>query len=170
MSRMREMLEAAENIRPMAKKNGKNVVTFEEAAILSNAEGIEPTPDTGIRHYNSDGSIASIRTKNVAINPNSYFANRYKVKGKPGNQKMYVVVDWRAIQEQQRGNVYLKNIPCYVFVRDEMKQLQIEKIEMVSDTEFVSDFTNILDNASMAELVPLIANFGTDGTTSALPI
>lgn len=169
-SQILEVLEKAENVKPIAEKNGRKIVTFEDSVALANAEGFEPTPDTGIRKYNPDGSLAGIRTATAAINPNSFFANRYKVMGKPGAKKMGVVIDWRAIQEQQTGRVYLKTIPSYIFARDEQNNLFIEKIEKVSDSEFMSDYTNTLDNASMAKIAPLIAEFGTESVTSELPI
>ena len=181
MSKIREVLEKAEKIKPMAVKNGKKIVTFEEAITLADAEGYEPTPNTSLREYDGNGNLKGIRTRVAAINPDSYFANRYKVSGKVGHQKMSVVVDWRAIHEQNSGRCYLKHITAYVFARTEKYkdeatgevmggELYIEKVDTVSDTEFISDYTNTLDNQTMAKLIPLIDAFGTDVTTSELPI
>lgn len=163
---IREILDRAEDVKPIAEKDGKKIVTFEDAAALSDLEGVDPTPDMGIRSYNPDGSLAGIRTKAVAVNPKNYFLNRYKKSGK----MMKLVIDWRAITEQGSGTIYLKNIPCYVFRRTEEGELYIEKVESVSDTDFVSDFTNTLDEDAMKQIAPLIANFGSEITPSSLPI
>ena len=170
MSRVLEVLEKAQAVKPIARKNGKDVVSFEDAVALSNAEGFEPSPKIGVRKYNPDGSPTGIRARYVAINPDKFFANRYAVKGKAGSRKMLVVVDGRAIDEQARSKCPWKTVPAYVFTRDAENQLYISGIEMVSDEEFLSDFTNILDNANMSKLAPMIANYGADTTTSELPI
>lgn len=169
MSKIKETLEAAENVTPIAIKDGKKIVTFQDAKVLQDAEGYEPTPSTGVRRYNPDGSLAATEARVVAINEDSYFANRYKLLGK-GSKKMSVVTDWRAIQEQSSGRCYKKNLTSYVFARNEQGELYIEKIDSVSDTEFLSDYTNILDNTNMAQLVALIDAYGSDITTSEMPI
>ena len=62
-------------------------------------------------------------------------------------------------------------IPAYVIARDaETKELFVEKQVMISDSEFVSDFTNKLDNKSMAEILPLITANGSDMTADSMPI
>jgi len=166
MSRISEVLERAKEIEPIAVKNGATIVSFADAMTLANADMVEGKSDLGMRAYNPDGTIARSKARFVAINVDSYFANRYKVKSK----KMYVVTDYRAIKEQNTGKCYIKNVPCYVFYRDENGKLAIEKVMTVSDSEFISEFTNTLNNKTMAELLPLIAQFGTEVTSSELPI
>ena len=110
------------------------------------------------------------------MNPDYFFANRYKVKGAKGNQKLIVVSGhttdgYRCIKEQASGRLFIKNVPAYVFYRDsETKELVLEKQTMISDTEFISDFTNKLDNKSMAEVLPLITTSGNDVGTDTMPI
>lgn len=166
MPRVSEILEAAEKVKPIAEKDGKKIVTFEDAVALANMEGIEPTPKTGMRNYNPDGSLAGIRTRAAAINPANYFANRYYMTAK----RLKVVVDWRAIHEQASGQIYLSNIPAYVFMRDEKGVLFIEKIETISDAEFVAKYTDSLNEDAMKQIAPLIADYGSDVTATDLPI
>lgn len=171
---MLAMLEEEKDIREnrvIAEKEGQVYVDFHDAAVLNSADAYE-TDDTGLRSYNPDGSIASTGKKVHAMNPDFYFMNRYRVKSK----KMYVVSGYtadgfRAIQEQSTGRCFMKTIPCAVIVRDaDTKELVLEKITTVSDTEFMSDFTNTLDNKSMAEILPLIVNHGADMTADTMPI
>ena len=166
MASVKEILDAAEKVEPIAEKDGKKIVTFEDAVALADMEGVEPTPKTGMRTYNPDGSLARIRTRAAAINPENYFANRVmKLK-----TKFKVVIDWRAIREQASGQIYIRNIPAYVFARNEKGELFIERIETISDTEFISGYTEELNYDAMKQIAPLIANYGTDVTAIDLPI
>lgn len=167
--RMKELYEQVDKVRPLAEKDGKVLVTFKDAAVLNSYDADEPT--TGMQTRNPDGSLASTGKRVHAVNPDYFFLNRYKVKGK----KMYIVSGhttdgYRCIREQASGRVFIKTIPVYVIARDEDKNLVLEKVTTVSDTEFISDFTNTLDNKSMAEVLPLIAQGGREITANEMPI
>lgn len=166
MANIREIIDSANKVKPIAEKDGRKIVTFEDAAALANMEGIEPTPETGMRTYNPDGSLARIRSKVAAINPANYFANRYMAT----KTKLKVVVDWRAIHEQSSGQIYIKHIPAYIFMRNDKGELYIDKIENISDTEFISGYTDSLNEDAMKQIAPLIANYGSDVTATELPI
>lgn len=168
---MRETFENFEKVKPIAEKNGTKIVSYEDAKTLSDMEMYERTPDTGDRTFNPDGSLARTRVLTAAINPDKRFNNRYRIKGKIGDRKMQVVVDYRALKEQSSGQIYLKNIPCYEIGRDENGNLKLEKVITVSDTEFISDFTDKLSVDVMAQVAPLIEEHGADiSTTNAMPI
>ena len=168
--RMQELYEKADNVRPYAEKDGQVWVNFEDASILNSVNAEEPS-GTGLQTRNADGTLASSGKRVHAVNPNYFFSNRYKVKGK----KLHVVsgheaVGYRCIKEQSSGKVFVKTIPVYIFSRDEDKNLVLEKVSTISDTEFISDFTNTLDHKSMAELLPLITEYGNDMTADSMPI
>lgn len=168
--RMRSLYEKADNIKPMAEKDGQLYVSFEDAAVLNSLNAEEPK-GTGLQTRNADGSIASTGKQVHAINPDYFFLNRYKVKGK----KLHVVsghtpTGYRCIREQSKGRCFVKSIPCYVFARNDDKELVLEKVITVSDTEFISEFTNTLDHKSMAELLPLITEVGNEMTADSMPI
>ena len=77
---------------------------------------------------------------------------------------------YRCIREQSSGHVFLKSIPVYIISRNTEGNLEVEKVTTVSDTEFISDFTNTLNNKSMAEILPLITQYGNDVTADTMPI
>lgn len=170
---MLEMLEAEKDIlenRIIAEKDGAVYVSTADAAILNSANAYDHS-DTGLREYNPDGSVASTGKRVHAVNPDFYFANRYKVKAK----KLYVVsghtVDgFRCIQEQKEGRCFIKSVPCAVLVRNDNKELELEKLTTISESEFISDFNKTLDNKTMAEILPLIVNSGNDMTADSMPI
>ena len=175
MSKIQEMAELyarAEKVKPLAEKDGQKWVDFEDAATLNSLNAQEP--NTGMQTRNRDGSLASTGKTVHAVNPEYFFANRYKLKGSKGNQRVILVsghtVDgYRVIKEQSSGRVFLKTIPAYVIARGEDGKLFLEKQTVISDTEFVSDFTSKLDNKSMAEILPLIVG-GKDMSADTMPI
>lgn len=166
---MAELYARAEKIQPLAEKDGQKFVNFEDASVLNSINAQEPK--TGLQTRNHDGSLASTGKTVHAINPDYFYANRYKVKGK----KLIIVSGhttdgYRCIAEQASGRVFLKTIPAYVIARDEKtKELFLEKQTVISDTEFVSDFTSKLDNKSMAEILPLLM-VGKDMSADSMPI
>lgn len=171
---MRELFEKADNVKPMAEKDGAVFVDFNDAATLNSVNAYEGG-GTGMQQRNPDGSLASTGKTVHAMNPAYFFANRYRLRGSKGKEKLYVVaghepVGFRCIQEQEKGKIYIKTIPCYVFARDEEKNLVLEKVTTISDTEFISDFTNTLNNKSMAELLPMITSYGSGITADEMPI
>lgn len=115
--------------------------------------------------YNPDGSVARTPVKFAAVNLDNYYINRFKrVK-----DAYHIVVDYRSITEQASGSVYLKVIPAFVIKRNDDKELYLEKVVTISDTEFIADFTQSLDRESMAQIVPLLVN-GVGVSTSSLAI
>ena len=166
--RMKELYEKVDNIKPLAEKDGEVYVTFEDAAVLNSYNADEP--NTGMQTRNPDGTLASTGKTVHAVNPDYFFMNRYKVKGK----KMIIVSGhttdgYRCIKEQASGRVFLKVIPAFVIVRDADGKLALEKQTTISDVEFISEFTNKLDNKSMAEVLPLIT-VGADMSADSMPI
>lgn len=168
--RMRELYEKADNVRPFAEKDGQLYVSFEDASVLNSVNAEEPS-GTGLQTRNVDGSLASTGKRVHAVNPDYFFANRFMVKGK----KLHVVsghdpIGYRCIREQSSGHVFVKTIPVYIFSRNEDKELVLERVSTISDSEFISDFTKTLDHKSMAELLPLITEHGNDMTADSMPI
>lgn len=166
---MADLYARAEKVRPLAEVDGEKFVNFEDASVLNSINAQEPR--TGMQTRNPDGSLASTGKMVHAVNPDYFYANRYKVKGK----KLYVVSGhtpdgYRCIKEQASGKVYLKTIPAYIIARDSDGKLFLEKQTIISDTEFVSDFTNKLDNKSMAEVLPLIIDSGKEMSADTMPI
>lgn len=177
-SEMLEMLEKEQEIRAnriIAEKDGEVYVNFEDAAVLNSANAYEPE-GTGIQERNPDGSLASTGKRVHAINPDFYFSNRYREKTVNGKKKLYIVSGhtpdgFRLIQEQKRGRCFIKTIPCAVIGRDsETKELVFEKMETVTESEFISNFKDTLSNNAMATILPLIVNQGNEITTNEIPI
>ena len=167
----RELYARADSVTPFAEKDGQLYVSFSDASVL-NSVNAEEGSRTGMQTRNADGSLASTGKTVHAVNADYFFLNRYRVKSK----KLYVVsghtpTGYRCIREQSKGRTFIKNIPCYVFARDaETKELVLEKVITVSDSEFIADFTNTLDHKSMAELLPLITEHGNEMTADSMPI
>lgn len=170
-SKFTELFAKADKVNPMAEKDGQVFVTFDEAATL-NSLNMMNEAKTGMQVRNRDGSIASTGKTVHAINPEYFFANRYKKK----NKTTILVVSghdttgYRCIKEQETGKIHIKTIPCYVFVRTDDGDLKLDKVATVSDSEFISDFTNTLTHKAFAELLPMITSYGNDMTADDMPI
>lgn len=168
---MKEIIESEKGkVKPIAERNGVKIVDYADAKELSDLEMYAPTPDTGDRTFNPDGSLARTRTLHLAINPERRFNNRYRLKGKLGERKLQIVVDYRALQEQASGRVYLKSIPCYEISKGE-DGYKLDRIITVSDTEFISEFTDKLSVELMKQIAPLIEDGGNEiSETKVMPI
>ena len=164
-----EFLEKVRNVKPLAVKDGQEYVSFEDAALLNSYYADEPR--TGLQTRNPDGSLASTGKRVHAMNPDRFFLNRFKKKGK----NLHLVSGhteegYRCIQEQSSGHLHTKTVPVYIISRDSDGKLVVEKLTTVSDTEFISDFTEKLDNKSMAEILPLITSYAAEITATTMPI
>lgn len=177
-SEMLQMLEEEKEIREnriIAEKDGAVFVTFHDASVLNNVNSLDPQ-GTGIQQRNADGSLASTGKTVHAVNPDFFFMNRYRMRQFGQKKKLYIVsghtpAGFRLIQEQPTGHCFMKTIPVAVVSRDaETKELVFEKMDTVTESEFISEFTKTLDNKSMAEILPLIVEQGTVITADEMPI
>lgn len=173
--RMVDVLNEAEKVTPLVEVNGIKVVSFDEAQTLNQAEIMAKergeSVDTGDRTFNPDGTIARSRTKVAAVNYDSIFTNRYRlVKRRGDNNVLEVVVDYRAIKEQEKGQIYVQRVPAYVIKRNEAGDLEVEQITTVSDKEFISEFTHKLNVDAMKEILPLITDGGKEISTDEILI
>lgn len=150
---LKELIEKTEKVKPVTEINGIPVVTFEEQRDLAQVDKLMNV-NMGILNFNADGSVAETPTKYVSVNLDSYFINRFKRV----ENSLYIVTDYRAIKEQGSGRVYLKQIPAYVVSRNKKGDLFLEKTVTVSDNEFISDFTHILNHEAMKTVMPLLVS------------
>lgn len=167
-----ETLKRADEIKPLAEFNGIKIGTFEDCVTLTHADAITGDDELGIagRVMNENGMPARSKTKYAAVNPSKMFANRARyITDEDGKEKMQVVVDYRAISEQETGKVYLKSVPMYQIAR-KGKDLVVEKVSSIEDTVFMSEFTEILNQDAMLEVLTVIDAHGEDKTAGAIRI
>lgn len=172
---MKDVLEKAENVEPIARVNGIDVMTFTEANAKTQADMVEGRPDLGVHKMNPDGTLARSNTYYAGVNVERLFQNRYRYieeSDDSGNmkKKLQVVVDHRACDEQASGKVYLGIIPAYVISRGYQKKLRIERVDSILREDFIKNFTRKLDREAMNDILPLIADRVTDVTTDSLSI
>lgn len=161
-----EILEGAKNATIIAvDQNGKKYVSFDDYVNLTTAQALENKPGLGVPPLNPDGSPAGTTCEYVAVSMDQLFLNRYKVV----DDKLYVCTDWWSINASQTGRMPLPRVPVFVIGRDG-KKLVYEKTTTVSDNEFLSDFTRILDREAMAQILPLLAEKERGITEDKLPI
>ena len=176
----RSMKDALEgNVKEIrVNQNGTPLVSYEEQRTLGQ-KGVNEhwdstrqrdNADIGIRKMNPDGTVAKSWYTSAAINFDRYYDNRYRVV----NGVLEIITattpdGYRAIQEQKSGRVFAKLLPALTFAR-EGSELVYKKTVMVSDTEFISEFTHKLNNESMKEVLKKIPSGGEDIPEGNLPI
>lgn len=163
MASIKEILERAEDVQPIAEKNGKRLVTFEDYRSLATVANMNDQ-DLGGLAFNPDGSMAHTKGNMAAVNINDFYANKFKkVKN-----KYYVVVDLMAIREVEKtGMAPYQNIRGYLIGEKDGKVV-CEKPVTISDKDFIADFTHTLDHASMAIVLDAISKMGVDAGTEKL--
>ena len=145
------------------------IVSYEDQRKLGQ-EYIRDKVDVGLRKLNNDGSVARSKYHSASVNMDWFFDNRYRVVG----DKLQLVTaqtsdGYRAIQDIRSGRVGSKQITAHEFAR-EGKMIKYVKTVLVSDDEFISDFTNKLDKEAMKEILPLIPSGGPSVPEGKLPI
>lgn len=153
-----DLYEKAEEITPLAEKDGEIIATFEDAAVLNSLNAQEPKIGTQTR--NPDGTLARTGKRVHAVNPDYFYANRCMKKAK----KLYVVSGhtvegYRCIKEQASGHVFLKVLPAYIITRNADNELICEGVISIKDEDFIANYTDKLSNSLMAEILPLILQF-----------
>lgn len=148
---------------------GTPVVSFADQRDLGQAYTRDHV-DVGLRKTNPDGSIARSRYHSAAVNMDWFYDNRYRVNG----DKMELVTSqtsdgWKAIQGARSGRLGCKQVTAYVFKR-EGKALKFDSTVLISDTDFIADFTHKLDKEAMKEVLPLIPSGGPSVPEGKLPI
>lgn len=148
---------------------GTPIVSFEDQRELGQ-QYVRDHVDVGLRKTNPDGSIARSRYHSAAVNMEWFFDNRYRVVG----DKLQLVTaqtsdGWKALQGIKTGRVHSKQILVYVFHR-EGKALKFDSTTLISDTDFIAEFTNKLDKEAMKEILPLIPSGGPSVPEGKLPI
>ena len=87
----------------------------------------------------------------VAVNPDNYY-----LKKKEETKTIYEVVsDYRAIKEQSTGRVYTNNIVVDM-VENSKDGLKYIGRKNISDTEFINEFKNNLNNESFQKIASVI--------------
>lgn len=167
-----------EEIPVIATDHGKPIVTFEDQAKMGQGY-VMNTPnralrgqrqDFGFRKTNPDGTIAASYYENKAVNSGWFFDNRYRMVGK----KLQVVTaqtseGYRAIQDLAKGQIYKKHIVAYEFERKNGDLVLTNRV-LVSDQDFVTYFTNKLDEEAMKVILPLIPSGAPSAPEGKLPI
>lgn len=175
MARMEEILKQAEEVKPISTVEGTPVVSYEDGAILSQKQMINDKlgeeVDLGDVEVNPDGTIARSRASVIVLNEDKRLMNRYRLMGKKGGGKLLqVVTDYRAVKEHGTGKVYLARIPAYEFERDESGKLVMTRQLTVEAGDFISKFSEELNNTAMHEVLKAISDNEENASRSEMPI
>lgn len=152
---IKEILDEAQNVKPIGEINGVKITSFHDQTVLAQADMIEGEVPSGITQMNPDGSVARSTYKYASINVDALFENRFREIEIDGVKKIQVVVDYRACKEQSSGRIYRKTVQAFEISRHG-KRLAIDNVVLVTDDIFVKEFIRKLDIDAMGEVLPLI--------------
>lgn len=150
---------------PFASIGGVDVYTFEEGAkknrkILAEEKLNGKVDELGDRELQKDGIHYTRSKTNVkVVNPSRYFDNRFRQINYDGKKAIEVVVDYRAIQGQESGQIYTTLINTYIF-GEKYKKLAVIGKSKVTDIEFGNEFKNAFDLDSAKQIFALIEKEG----------
>lgn len=161
MSRLLDILEQARDIEPVAIRNGVKIYSMDDARAVMQANALEGDESLPMITRNPDGSIARSRCNIAIISENDLYDNRCFKKKTPGvgSDEFWVVSTattsgYRAIRQRMND----EQIYVYVVSRDkDTNDLVLKRVTTVSAADFKSDFTHKLDEKSMKQILPLIA-------------
>lgn len=135
---------------PFAEINGRKVYTFHDAQKVNKRKLAEEKvtgrqPDLGTPDLQADQIHRKSTNPNapIAVDPERYFANRYRISEKEnGKPQLEVVVDKRAIKGQKTNRVYSKAIAVYILAPNGRggKGITVIGENIIDDIEFVNDF------------------------------
>jgi len=162
MSLVRDALDKAKEVKPIAIKNGTKICSPKDAEALIIDELIDPTPDIGQRTLNKDGSIARSRTLVSQVDPAFLYDNRYKIQGVKGAgyNELWVIPaisprGFRAIVQGMED----KEIPVYRISKDkDTGEYFLVGTTTVDYKQYHSEFTKKLDQQSMEKIMPLFGD------------
>lgn len=165
---MKDILEE-EKVKPLTNVNGTPLVSYQEQRDAA-VEGIKERVDFGVPTLNPDGTVAKSSYHTAAINRDIFFDNRYRVV----DGELQIVTaqtpdGYRAIKDQANGRCFTKLIPAHALKREGNKLKLVKNIQ-VSDTDFVSYFTHILDEDAMQEVLLAIQEGAQSTPKEKLPI
>lgn len=163
VEKMKEIIAQSEEVTPFATANGRDILSFQDAQKANRAElAFGKEEDLGERTATEGGlSYASSHAKRLAIDPDVFFINRYKrveeadEKGKK-TTKYFVVTDYRAIKEQNTGNIYTPNVTAYVIERNASRHLVMTGQEQIREHDFVNNYTGRLSNEAMMRITKAV--------------
>lgn len=155
-TRMSKVYDENYKTKVLEEINGTKVMSYDDTVTAFMRDFNDGRVDITNRKINPDGSLARTNSPYSGVNVDMYYDNRYYVFNEDGIDKMGVVTDTRAIDEQKTGRVYSKLITVYVVKRDKSKKLVLEGMTTVSDIDFIKNYTNRLSNSAMSKIIPLI--------------
>lgn len=150
-----------QDVKPVTNVHGTPLVTYEEQVRISEQD-LREGLDLNLPRLNPDGTVAGANYSNAAYNPQKFFDNRYYYDKEAGEMTIITAqttTGYRAIGDQKTGRIFVKHIPAYVFGIEDGK-LAFKRRVMVSDEDFVANYTHKLNQEEMMKLLPLIPTGG----------
>lgn len=159
-------------IKPIFVRGGKPVYGIREYAEMTDLDaeilktGGEMNLAEKVPTFGQNGAMLRTPRTSYATNLSIVFDNRVKVdtwedeNGK--EQQVYIfVVDQGALLKQKTGRIGQDTVPAYVVGKKKgnTKALEVKEVVILSEKEFLSDYTASMDIDVMDEVMEVINNY-----------
>lgn len=174
MSNIKQILDEAEKLEPIAEQNGTKVYGVDDYIKAVQGELADPTPDMGTRKVNPDGSIARSRAVAAVVNENKLYGNLGMVKKTPGQGSDELWIAPQAIQEDYEFVDNPQYVPhkVKVFVvkpNKERNDIYIDRVVMMDGAEARTKLVHTYNEDFMKTCLALINEQGQEITKEESP-
>lgn len=121
----------------------------------------------------SKGFLLSTPRERLVVNEEIAFINRIKVN--KTKKTISIVIDYRAITEQQTGNIYTPTVTAYTIGKssekgDEEERYAVLSVENVAETDFINGFKDTLTSADAKLMYEVITHYKNTGTNTGISL
>ena len=157
-------------IKPEYVRNGKPVYTLRNYADMTDLDadillnGGQFNLAEKVPTFGRSGNLLRTPRTSYAVNVEIAFDNRVKIekytdaKGKESDVYVFVV-DQRALMDQSSGHIYANYVVAYIIGPDAKGKPEVKGTKHVKEDEFVNDYDQTFDPASMEEVMELINKY-----------
>lgn len=136
--------------------------------------GINPKGNlVRLPQVDSQGFLRATPRDRLVVNESIAFINRITVN--KTKKTITMVIDYRAISEQQSGTIYAPTVLGYVIgkVKDEVtgeETYAVQSVETVSEADFINKFKDQLSDDDAKLMYEVITHYKTTGTNTGIKL
>lgn len=136
--------------------------------------GINPNGNlVRLPQVDSQGFLRATPRDRLVVNESIAFINRITVN--KTKKTITMVIDYRAISEQQSGTIYAPTVLGYVIgkVKDEEtgeETYAVQSVETVSEADFINKFKDQLSDDDAKPMYEVITHYKTTGTNTGIKL
>lgn len=125
-----------------------------------------------VPNVDDKGFLLSTPRKRLVVNEDIAFINRIRVN--KGDSTISIVIDYRAISEQNTGTLYTPNVLSYIIgkVSESKKETKyaVKNVETVNEVDFINEFKDTLKSSDSRMMYEVITHYKNTGTSDGISL